>query len=96
MRRSVHLPLINIHTSFLIGILPRSGKNIQFEELTKATQQTYNFAQTFCTFVPKYAADMLDRCPLSATFDLADLDVHNGIEHDGSLVYMSLGSLCVA
>ncbi|RDX52558.1 hypothetical protein OH76DRAFT_1400359 [Lentinus brumalis] len=65
------------------GILSRSGKNIQFEKLAKATQQTYNFAQAFCTFVPKYAADMLDECPLSATFDLADLDVHNGISTTG-------------
>ena len=49
-------------------------------------QKTYNFAPTFCFFVPKYAADMLGRSYWTDAFDLADLDAHNCIEHDGSLV----------
>ena len=44
----------------------------------------YNFAPTFCTFVPKYAADMLGKNYQKDTFDLSELDLHNGIEHDAS------------
>ncbi|RDX52559.1 Cloroperoxidase [Lentinus brumalis] len=68
------------------GILPHSGKNIKFKELSAAIRQTYNFGPTFCFFVPNYAATMLNRSYWTDSFDLADLDVHNCIEHDGSLV----------
>ncbi|KAI0717873.1 chloroperoxidase-like protein [Cerioporus squamosus] len=68
------------------GILPHSGKNIKFKEVSAAIRQTYNFGPTFCFFVPNYAANMLNRSYWTDSFDLADLDVHNCIEHDGSLV----------
>ena len=49
-------------------------------------RETYNFAPTFCFFVPNYAANMLNRSYWKDSFDLADLDAHNCIEHDASLV----------
>ncbi|KAG6914490.1 hypothetical protein DXG01_016951 [Tephrocybe rancida] len=67
------------------GLLPRDGKNISFKELNHSINTTFNFAPTFCFFVPNYAANMLKKKYSSDTFDLADLDLHNGIEHDASL-----------
>ncbi|GLB39741.1 putative peroxidase, family 2 [Lyophyllum shimeji] len=68
------------------GILPRDGKNITFKELNTTIRATYNFAPSFCFFVPNFAANMLKKKYRKDTFDLADLDLHNGIEHDGSLL----------
>ncbi|PIL29009.1 hypothetical protein GSI_09056 [Ganoderma sinense ZZ0214-1] len=68
------------------GILPHSGRNIPFRELGRLVRETYNFAPTFCFFVPNYAANMLNRNYWKDSFDLADLDAHNCIEHDASLV----------
>jgi hypothetical protein len=67
------------------GILPHDGKNISFKELTQKVRTSYNFAPSFCLFVPKYAADFLDRSYWSGKFDLAELSKHNAIEHDASL-----------
>ncbi|KAH9854618.1 Cloroperoxidase [Lenzites betulinus] len=67
------------------GILPHDGKNISFKELNHVIRQTYNFAPTFCYFVPNYIATALGRPYSNGHFDLADIDAHNCIEHDGSL-----------
>ncbi|KIM41361.1 hypothetical protein M413DRAFT_71959 [Hebeloma cylindrosporum] len=67
------------------GILPHDGKNIKFTELSEKIRATYNFAPSFCFFVPNFSANMLKRNYKKDTFDLADLDLHNGIEHDASL-----------
>jgi hypothetical protein len=67
------------------GILPHDGKNISFKELNEKVRQSYNFAPTFCFFVPKYAADFLNRSYWSGTFNLDELSLHNAIEHDASL-----------
>lgn len=72
-----------------IGILPRDGKNIKFNEFGSKIRSTYNFAPSFCFFVPNFAANMLKRNYNKDSFDLADLDLHNGIEHDASLTRMS-------
>jgi hypothetical protein len=69
----------------LLGILPRDGKNITFGELGARIRTTYNFAPSFCYFVPSYAANMLGKDYAKDTFDLKELDLHNGIEHDASL-----------
>ena len=53
--------------------------------MSTAIRNTYNFAPSFCYFVPKYMADLLTRDYNKDTIDLSDIDVHNGIEHDGSL-----------
>jgi hypothetical protein len=67
------------------GILPHDGKNISFKELNTKVRQTFNFAPSFCFFVPKYSADFLNRSYWTGRFDLAELSLHNAIEHDASL-----------
>ncbi|KAF2730781.1 Cloroperoxidase [Polyplosphaeria fusca] len=67
------------------GILPHNGKNIRFRDLNTTVRQTFNFAPSFCFFVPKFAADFLHRSYWNDRFDLADLSKHNAIEHDASL-----------
>ncbi|KAI0342515.1 chloroperoxidase-like protein [Trametopsis cervina] len=67
------------------GILPRSGRDISFKELNAKIRTTYNFAPSFCFYVPNFAAQMLSRNYWTDKFDLSDLDVHGGIEHDASL-----------
>ncbi|KAG2017415.1 hypothetical protein CC2G_006925 [Coprinopsis cinerea AmutBmut pab1-1] len=67
------------------GILPHDGKNIKFSEMGDKIRETYNFAPSFCLFVPNYAATMLGKDFNKDTFDLQELDLHNGIEHDASL-----------
>lgn len=76
-------PMLNAMANH--GILPHDGKNISFRELNTKVNQTFNFAPSFCFFVPKFAADFLDRSYWSDRFDLAELSKHNAIEHDASL-----------
>ncbi|KAJ7857352.1 Chloroperoxidase [Mycena leptocephala] len=61
------------------------GRNIRFTDMTQTIRTTFNFAPTFCLFVPTFAANMLGKNYNKDTFDLAELNLHNGIEHDGSL-----------
>lgn len=68
------------------GLIPRDGRNISFRELSAQIRSTYNFAPSFCLYVPRYIARILNRSYNTGRFDLADIDVHNGIEHDASLV----------
>jgi hypothetical protein len=67
------------------GILPHDGKNISFTDLNLKVRHTFNFASSFCFFVPKFAADFLNRSYRTGHFDLAELSLHNAIEHDASL-----------
>jgi len=67
------------------GVLPRDGKNITFRQLNAVIRSSYNFAPSFCYFVPNTIATILRRNYSTDTFDLSDIDVHNGIEHDASL-----------
>jgi len=62
------------------GILPHSGKNIPFKSLADSVQHSFNFAPTFCFFLPNYAATFLKRDFHKDTFDLSELDAHNEIE----------------
>jgi len=66
------------------GIFPRDGRNITFKEMTKLVREHYNFAPTFCWYVPNVIAGILGRDYGTGVFDLSDIDVHNGIEHDAS------------
>jgi hypothetical protein len=68
------------------GLIPRDGRNITFRELSMSIRSTYNFAPSFCLYVPRYIATVLNRSYNAGRFDLSDIDVHNGIEHDASLV----------
>jgi len=67
------------------GILPHDGRNIKFTEMSTKIHQTFNFAPTFCDFVPRYMAGLLKKSYKADTCDLADINMHNGIEHDASL-----------
>lgn len=53
--------------------------------MNTTVRQTFNFAPSFCFFVPKFAADFLGRSYWSGKFDLEELSKHNAIEHDASL-----------
>jgi hypothetical protein len=68
------------------GIISRSGRAISFVDLDRHVRATYNISSTLSSFVPHYAARMLKKSFNNDTFDLEELDVHNGIEHDASLL----------
>ncbi|KIK44818.1 hypothetical protein CY34DRAFT_594416 [Suillus luteus UH-Slu-Lm8-n1] len=68
------------------GIISRSGRGISFVDLDRHVRATYNISSTLSSFVPHYAARMLKKSFNNDTFDLEELDVHNGIEHDASLL----------
>jgi hypothetical protein len=68
------------------GIISRDGRNLSFKELSGQVRSTYNFSPSFCLYVLRFIAHILNRSYTSGRFDLADIDVHNGIEHDASLV----------
>ena len=69
------------------GILPHDGKNITFKELNTTVRNSFNFAPSFCFFVPNFAAGFLNKSYWNDRFDLAELSLHadNAIEHDASL-----------
>ncbi|OAK99389.1 Cloroperoxidase [Phaeosphaeriaceae sp. SRC1lsM3a] len=67
------------------SILPHDGKNISFRQLNTTVRESFNFAPSFCFFVPKFAADFLERSYWTDKFDLEELSKHNAIEHDASL-----------
>jgi hypothetical protein len=67
------------------GVLPHDGKNITFRQLNTVVRQSFNFAPSFCFFVPTFAANFLNRSYWTDSFDLAELSKHNAIEHDASL-----------
>ena len=78
-------PMLNAMANH--GILPHNGKNISFTEMNTKIRQTFNFAASFCFFVPNFSARFLNKNYSSDRFDLADLNLHadNAIEHDASL-----------
>ncbi|KAG2346941.1 Cloroperoxidase [Suillus weaverae] len=68
------------------GIISRSGRGLSFVELNNHIQKTYNFSPSFCSFALHFLARMLKRNYSGDKFDLEELDLHNGIEHDASLL----------
>jgi len=78
-------PMLNAMANH--GILPHDGKNIAFPELNEKVRATFNFAPSFCFFVPNFAARFLNKSYFKDRFDLAELSLHadNAIEHDASL-----------
>lgn len=67
------------------GILPHDGRNVSFKTMTDTVRATYNFSSSFCYFVPNKIAGMLNKDYSKDTFDLEEISLHNGIEHDASL-----------
>lgn len=80
-----HHRCYHTYSASCVGIISRSGRGIKFTDLTRQIRTTYNFSPSFCSFVPHYAAFMLHKNYGKDTLDLAELDLHNGIEHDASL-----------
>lgn len=78
-------PMLNAMANH--GILPHDGKNISFKEMNSKIRSTFNFAASFCFFVPNFSARYLNKSYANDNFDLADLSLHasNAIEHDASL-----------
>ncbi|KAH6647005.1 Chloroperoxidase [Truncatella angustata] len=78
-------PMLNAMANH--GILPHDGRNITFQELNKKVRETFNFASSFCFFVPKFSADFLNKSYWNDRFDLEELNLHSdkAIEHDASL-----------
>jgi len=68
------------------GLISRDGRDISFREVSAKINSTFNFSPSFCLYCSRYIARVLDRSYTTGRFDLADIDVHNGIEHDASLV----------
>ncbi|KAG2140651.1 Chloroperoxidase [Suillus clintonianus] len=68
------------------GIISRSGHGISFVELNDHLRATYNFSPSFCSFALHFLARMLKKDYNKDTFDLKEIDLHNGIEHDASLL----------
>ena len=71
-------PMLNAMANH--GILPHDGKKITFRELNTKVRQTFNFAPSFCFFVPKFSANFLNRSYWTGQFDLEELNLHNAIE----------------
>lgn len=78
-------PMLNAMANH--GILPHDGKNISFKELNVKVRETFNFAPSFCFFVPHFSAGFLKKSYWHDKFDLSELDLHTSyaIEHDASL-----------
>lgn len=78
-------PMLNAMANH--GILPHDGKNITFTEMNQKIRETFNFASSFCFFVPNFSSRFLNKSYKTDRFDLSDLSLHapNAIEHDASL-----------
>jgi hypothetical protein len=76
-------------TSHDAGLIAHDGRNISFVDLAQQIEATYNLSPTFCMFILKFIARYMKKDYNKDAFDLRDLDAHNEIEHDGSLVRMS-------
>ncbi|KAN0081431.1 Chloroperoxidase [Tylopilus felleus] len=72
------------------GIFPRSGRGIKFTDAPKYLRSTFNFSPSFCYYACHYVARMLNRDFNKDAFDLEELNLHNGIEHDASLTRMDM------
>jgi hypothetical protein len=69
----------------MTGVISRSGRQISFVELDHHIRATYNFSPSFSSYTLHYAARLLNKSYANDTFDLEELNLHNGIEHDASL-----------
>ncbi|KAF8352008.1 Chloroperoxidase [Amanita rubescens] len=67
------------------GLVPRDGRNISFKEAGRLCHDVFNFSPSFSYYTANFAATVLNKSYSKDTFDLEDLSLHNGIEHDASL-----------
>jgi len=68
------------------GIITHDGQNISFVDLAHKVQASYNMAPTFCIYLSQYIANFMKKDYRKDVFDLNEIDAHNNIEHDGSLI----------
>jgi hypothetical protein len=68
------------------GIIAHDGRAVPFVELTHKLRATYNLSPTFCIYLAKFIANFMEKDYSSGSFDLKEIDAHNKIEHDGSLI----------
>lgn len=68
-----------------LGIFPRDGKGIKFTEASERIVATFNLSSTLSSSILHVAAGMLNKDYDKDTFDLEEMSLHNGIEHDASL-----------
>jgi len=68
------------------GIVSHDGRAIPIVEFTQKLQTTYNLAPTFCIYLGKFIANFMEKNYDKDLFDLREIDMHNKIEHDGSLL----------
>lgn len=80
----VRSPCPGLNTLSNHGILPRSGKNLTVAMLNTALLDGYNVGNDFSTVIGAFGS-LSSKRPLSGTFDLDNLDLHDLIEHDSSL-----------
>ncbi|KAF7977958.1 hypothetical protein HWV62_11780 [Athelia sp. TMB] len=71
------------HVGAPSSVRPKSSSDLA---IVQAMRATYNFAPTYTFFLPNYAATMMHKSYSKGTFDLHEMDKHNEIEHDASLV----------
>ncbi|KAH9973452.1 aromatic peroxygenase, partial [Lactifluus volemus] len=57
-------------------------RSISFRVASEKARATYNFAPSLCFYVPCATARILNRFYNTGRFDLSDINVHNGVEHD--------------
>jgi hypothetical protein len=77
------------------SIISHDGKDIPFVELNQRLQTTYNLAPTFTLYLAKYVANFLNKDYSKDTLSLAEIDLHDQIEHDGSLIRKLARLVCV-
>jgi hypothetical protein len=85
MVRVIHIAHNDPRANSVQGLLPRDGRNISFKEATRQCRNVYNFSATFSYYVPNHMANLLGKSYSKDTFDLEEISLHNGIEHDASL-----------
>ena len=75
----------NLKDTFVfVGIIPRDGKDLTFEQMTDVIRTTYNFSMSFCLFTHNAFGVIFKRDYKTGKFQLSDVDVHNAVEHDAS------------
>ncbi|KAI0404764.1 Cloroperoxidase [Xylaria palmicola] len=76
-------PMLNALSNH--GFLPRSGRDISFNQTVTALNQALNLRNDFGEFLWSAAVRSNPAYPNTTTFNLDHLNRHNLFEHDGSL-----------
>lgn len=66
-------------------IIPHDGRNLTVPMLVKAFGESMNISEDFITFVGNGALKLAPDKGASGSFNLQDISIHGGMEHDASL-----------